>query len=111
MNLPAKKKKHADTLDDVYKRLDAKLAALGSDCNKVAEPPGGAEKPLSDFKVLVDWVCKPGACAQCKALAAGGPYDDTIPTWPGDKGTCGKKCKCSIQPNGAIWQEQFGKSG
>jgi hypothetical protein len=57
--------------------------------------------------ILMDWVCKPDACDDCKGIAAGSPYAH-LPTWPGMGATrCGKNCECEVRANEESWNDSL----
>jgi hypothetical protein len=45
--------------------------------------------------VLIRWIARPDACDECKAIAAGSPYE-RLPTWPG-LGDTACVCRCSVE--------------
>jgi len=46
--------------------------------------------------VLIRWIARPDACADCKRIAAGSPYE-RLPTWPGLGDTRCAVCRCSVE--------------
>jgi hypothetical protein len=47
--------------------------------------------------VLIRWIARPDACDDCKAIAAGSPYEQ-LPTWPGLGDTrCATGCRCAVE--------------
>ena len=45
--------------------------------------------------MLIRWIARPDACDECKAIAAGSPYEK-LPTWPG-LGDTSCVCRCSVE--------------
>jgi len=45
--------------------------------------------------VLIRWIARPDACAECKRIAAGSPYE-RLPTWPG-LGDTKCVCRCAVE--------------
>ena len=45
--------------------------------------------------MLIRWIARPDACAECRRLAAGSPYE-RLPTWPG-LGDTKCECRCSVE--------------
>ena len=55
-------------------------------------PMSAPERP----PVLIRWIARPDACADCKRIAAGSPYE-RLPTWPGLGDTRCTVCRCSVE--------------
>jgi len=53
-------------------------------------------RPPERPPVLIRWIARPDACADCKRIAAGSPYE-RLPTWPGLGDTRCAVCRCSVE--------------
>jgi len=53
-------------------------------------------RPSERPPVLIRWIARPDACADCKRIAAGSPYE-RLPTWPGLGDTRCAVCRCSVE--------------
>jgi len=52
-----------------------------------------------------EWKAEHDACGACASLARGTPYPpDQLPSWPGQKGTCGNRCRCTVSVYSDDWE-------